>query len=83
MTFIDQLQNYIPIMSVVVIIIGWFIRLETKGMSNDKEIAKIQTRNEIRDRDSDTFREDMKVTMQDLKTTLKYIQETLLRLERK
>ncbi len=82
-TFISQIQNYLPLLTVMVAVIGWFIRLETKTMANEKRLDKIEVRNEIKDQESDTFREDMKVTMQEVKTTLKYIQETLSRLERK
>ncbi len=80
---LSQIQNYLPLITIAIFIISWFIRLETKTLTSEKRIDKIDVRNEIKDRESDTFREDMKVTMQEVKTTLRYIQETLARLEKK
>ncbi len=83
MTFLETIQaNWAIILFIGGIFASW-IRYEIKIINLTKEVEKIQTRNEVKDRESDGFREDMKVTMQEVKTTLKYIQDTLARLERK
>ncbi len=49
MTFLEQIQNYLPILTTFVIIVAWFIRLESITMINKRDLAKIQARNELKD----------------------------------
>lgn len=83
MQFIDQIQSYLPIAIFLGSGIAWFIRLEYKTLSSEKEIVKIQSRNEVKDSDSDTFRERILVKLENLETTNKFILQSLEELKKK
>ncbi len=83
MTFANQLQNYIPLILFIGGGIAWFIRLEYKTLDNGKEIAKIQSRNEVKDADSDSFREKILVTLENLTVNMEYVKKTLEELKKK
>lgn len=50
MNFIDQIQSYLPIITTVVIIVGWFIRLETtqSNLKSNTENENKELRERIR-----------------------------------
>ncbi len=90
MTVIQTINQY---WGIILFILGlgfhvlwtyWTVGNHTKQIKDlNERIISIEARNATRDRESDTFREQMMVTMQEVKTTLSYIKEALSRLERK
>lgn len=83
MNFLEQIQNYIPLILFIGGGIAWFIRLEYKTISNDARVGKIETRNEIRDSESDSFREKILITLENLTVNMEYVKKTLEELKKK
>lgn len=83
MEFLDTLQNYWAIILFCGTVIGSWVRYESKITNQEKETIDVKNRVDVLEKSSDSFREEIKVDIREIKTTMNFVREALIELKKK
>lgn len=89
MEILEQIQHYWAIILFCGTIIASWVRYETKLNSTKdcivelkEEVTKLESRIKMVEESTDTFRENIKVDIQEIKTTLVFIKEYIAEIKK-
>ena len=83
MEFLDTLQNYWAIILFCGTVIGSWVRYESKINNQEKETKDLKDRVDSLEKSNDSFREEIKTDIREIKTTMTFVREALIDLKKK
>lgn len=83
MEFLDQLQKYWAILIFIGTVIGSWVRYELKIAALEERMRCIENDTKALEKSQDSFREEIKVDIREIKTTMVFIKEVITELKQK